>query len=135
MSEASNEKTHADFIFTDSPADFRDPTAFIVRIPRGLRSKKKLLSVFATTLRFPKYFGWNWDALEECLHDLSWLPPDKPVAIVHEDLPFGDGGENRAIYLGVLQSAIHSPHTNRSIQVVMPAPLRATINQAANRPR
>ena len=37
-----------------------------------VRSKKELLSVVSTCMEFPDYFGWNWDALHECLRDLSW---------------------------------------------------------------
>jgi RNAse (barnase) inhibitor barstar len=36
--------------------------------------KQALLGQCASTLGFPDYFGRNWDALEECLNDLSWLP-------------------------------------------------------------
>src|SRR5262245_8810740 len=79
--------------------------ALVVKIPAGIRSKEKLFAVLADKLRFPMYFGWNWDALEECLRDLSWLPPEMGVAIVHQDLPFGSGGQNREIYLAVLRSA------------------------------
>lgn len=75
----------------------------IVRVPRGLRSKEKLLGVYAERLEFPDYFGWNWDALEECLRDLSWLPPEQSVAVVHEDLPFSEG-PNRQTYLDILRS-------------------------------
>ena len=81
------------------------PGALIVRVPRGIRSKEKLLAVLADKLRVPRYFGWNWDALEECLRDLSWLPADQPVVLVHEDLPFGAGGENRDVYLAIMRGA------------------------------
>jgi RNAse (barnase) inhibitor barstar len=88
----------------------RKPTevALVVRIPRGIRSKEKLLAILADRLRFPRYFGYNWDALEECLRDLSWLPPGQRVEIVHQDLPFGDG-ENRATYLDILTKAAAAP--------------------------
>jgi hypothetical protein len=73
----------------------------VVRVPRGLRSKEKLLGVFAARLEFPTYFGGNWDAFEECLGDLAWLPPGEPIVVCHEDLPFGDG-PLRHTYLEIL---------------------------------
>lgn len=41
---------------------------------KGLRSRDKLLKQLARSLRFPATFGGNWDALADCLQDLSWLP-------------------------------------------------------------
>lgn len=78
------------------------PNARQVRVPRGIRSKQKLFAIFARALRFPSYFGWNWDAFEECLLDLSWLPPELPIVVVHEALPFGET-ENRETYLSILE--------------------------------
>ncbi|MFO1019659.1 MAG: barstar family protein [Planctomycetales bacterium] len=50
-------------------------------------------------------FRGNWDAFEECLRDLSWLPKGSVVRIVHEGHPFRiDSGELRT-YLEILQGA------------------------------
>lgn len=38
------------------------------------RNKDSLLDALAAALRFPDWFGQNWDALDDCLADLSWLP-------------------------------------------------------------
>ncbi|MFF2195694.1 barstar family protein [Streptomyces sp. NPDC058157] len=37
---------------------------------------------FDEALRFPEYFGWNWDALYDCLRDLRWLSADAHVLII-----------------------------------------------------
>ncbi len=36
-------------------------------------SKDELMRRFASVLEFPEDFGGNWDALADCLGDLSWL--------------------------------------------------------------
>ena len=39
------------------------------------------LRAIAQALRFPAWFGGNWDALEDCLGDLSWRPGDGHVLV------------------------------------------------------
>ena len=94
------------FQFVDAPALYSDAEARVVRVPAGLLRKRDLLTVLARGLDFPGYFGWNWDALEECLRDLSWLAEQPRVVIVHEALPFSSAGETLSIYQVILADAV-----------------------------
>ncbi|MBX3236828.1 MAG: barstar family protein [Nitrospiraceae bacterium] len=60
------------------------PSGFLLKTVSGAKCKTKagLLSEFARILSFPDYFGHNWDALEECLIDLEWLPAKGYVVVV-----------------------------------------------------
>lgn len=59
-----------------SQAPYRPaPACAEIRIDlAGCTGKAELLARFAQALRFPHWFGHNWDALSDCLTDLSWLP-------------------------------------------------------------
>jgi len=39
----------------------------------GCHDKRTLLMRMAAQLDFPRTFGGNWDALVDCLRDLSWI--------------------------------------------------------------
>ena len=47
-----------------------------------MRTRSELFEEFAFALHFPDYFGRNWNALDECLADLSWLPAESYALIV-----------------------------------------------------
>ncbi len=47
----------------------------------GAQDKAALLERVARALDFPSWFGGNWDALEDCLSDLSWAPADGHVLL------------------------------------------------------
>ena len=64
-----------------------------------------LLGALSRGLRFPRYFGRNWDALDECLRDLAWLDGVERVAVVHEGMPFSPRGELWETYLAILHEA------------------------------
>ena len=57
-------------------------------------------------LQFRSYFGRNWDALDECITDLEWLPGKAYILFVsyaNDAL----GGQDRAfnILLSVIENA------------------------------
>lgn len=39
-----------------------------------LVTDEELFTAVAQALQFPTYFGQNWDAFDECIRDLEWLP-------------------------------------------------------------
>lgn len=66
---ADGDREVSNLVQAAASADF-----YVGQIPcRSVDSKADLLDAFATSLSFPEYFGRNWDALDECLTDMSWL--------------------------------------------------------------
>lgn len=51
------------------------PPAFAVAVLDGTKadSRATFFHEIAGALRFPDYFGHNWDAVYDCLTDLNWL--------------------------------------------------------------
>jgi RNAse (barnase) inhibitor barstar len=76
----------------------------VVRIPSTAKNKNALFDHFSKSLKFPDYFGANWDAFEECVNDLSWLTA-KTILILHEEfvqLP----EEDFQIYIDILKKCV-----------------------------
>jgi len=68
-----------------------------VRVIRGWKceSRSDLHSEVGAALQFPPYYGENFDAMDECLHDLSWMPADSYLIVVldvERVLPDDDAG-------------------------------------------
>ena len=64
--------------------------------------KAGMLAAFARALAFPKGFGGNWDALEDCLRDLSWRANGGEVLLLEGAHP----GADLEVLTEVLQSSV-----------------------------
>ncbi len=62
----------------------RAPDGYALRVIKGAKCQTTagLLTECARALDFPDYFGHNWDALEECLADLEWLPAKGYILLI-----------------------------------------------------
>lgn len=95
--------------------------AYQAEVPVGIKSKAALLEALSVALRLPDYFGGNWDALDECIRDLSWLPSGN-VVLRHKDLPMPEDRASLSTYLAILKDAVEKWRTagDRGLFVVFP---------------
>jgi RNAse (barnase) inhibitor barstar len=49
-----------------------------------ITNKTEFLAQIAEVMAFPDYFGHNWDALDECLTDLSWLSAEGYIIVYYQ---------------------------------------------------
>lgn len=72
----------------------------------GCRDKDTLLQRLSAALQLPATFGYNWDALADCLRDLGWLPGWGHVLLFAQADEFHHAAESDyAILLGILDDA------------------------------
>ena len=116
----------AAFEFIDDVTGFRAPGAIVVLLGGRLRRKADLLRALAKGLKFPDYFGWNWDALDECVRDLSWLGDQQSIVLVHKHVPLSDY-QQRQTYLAILKEA-RAEHV-KTLRVIFPNSERRLIDE------
>ena len=76
-----------------------------------------LFEALARQLGFPDWFGRNWDALEDCLTDLSWSKARGHVLLFENANSLADG--DRKALMDVLdEAAAHWRATQRSFFAV-----------------
>ncbi|WGS17227.1 MULTISPECIES: barstar family protein [unclassified Bradyrhizobium] len=106
-------------------ADDNLPHAAVARadIPENVTSKAALLVALATQLGFPDYFGNNWDSFQECIRDLSWLPPG-PVFVTHADVPLINDVPNAMTYVAILNDAARKMSRSEAHPLSVAFPLK-----------
>lgn len=102
---------------------------FITHVPSGLTDRGMLFDALQRALSLPGYFGRNWDALADCLRDLSWIDRRR-VAILHDDLPRLDA-KGVATYLDILRECVRDwkPADDHELVVAFPSKDRGAITR------
>lgn len=79
-----------------------------VRLVRGknMSSAGALFSEFAAALQFPCYFGNNWNAFDECMADLEWLPAEGYVVLILDGASvLRADSDDRNVFFRIMASA------------------------------
>ena len=116
-----------DFEFGAETSGIDPAQDHIASIPKGIRSKADLLNTLAERLNFPDYFGNNWDALDECMKDFSWIS-SKRIVFLHEELPDLDS-HALSLYINLLNDAVcfWKNEQDHELIIVFPVEARETV--------
>lgn len=103
--------------------------SLLVEIDSRFKSKHELLSHYATQLRFPDYFGFNWDAFDEVMRDLDWVAEHR-IVIFHREMPLGGTQKDQRIYCDLLMSLARewAGRKEHELVVAMDPSLRFQLN-------
>lgn len=86
-------------------------------------TRAELFDRLSTALKFPDYFGGNWDALDECLRDFHWVE-QRRVLIHHDELPYLPKSE-LCIYLEILQRSVEDWFGDEHHELIVSFPKNA----------
>ena len=116
-------------IYVEDIEDLAPSENLVAIVPAGIRSEEKLFSILSKELKFP-YFGRNWDALNDCLHDFSWTDIFQ-ITVIHRDIP-ALGTHDTRIYLDILACCVEDwkPDEDHQLRVVFPLSQKVAIFEA-----
>jgi RNAse (barnase) inhibitor barstar len=92
-----------------------------IAIIKPINSVEDLFNELYNKLPLPSYFGYNWNALDECLSDLHWIK-EKRLIILHEEklnIPQSD----LDVYLDVLKVAVENWTNNNIHELIVFIPI------------
>jgi RNAse (barnase) inhibitor barstar len=116
------------FKFINIPQSFISDADFVVHLS-GINNKEELFNQLSGKLEMPEYFGYNWDAISDCLRDFHWIEQQK-IILVHDDLPLLNEHE-LSTYLQVLFEAVQdwTDGEEHSLEVVFSESVRSAVEQ------
>lgn len=92
------------FEFEDTKEALSYPNSLLVEIPFAYGDIDTLVSELKRQSVLPDYCGSNFNALDECFGDLSWISHERLI-LFHHQLPFS-GTSAAAVYISVLADPV-----------------------------
>jgi hypothetical protein len=115
------------FTFVPGVREFTVSDALVARVIDVVQTPTQLFELFYRLLTLRGYFGFNWNALFDCLRDFHWVSQGR-VVIVHDTFPALPQSELKT-YLEVLRDAVldWKPGEAHSLEVVFDENDRARV--------
>ncbi|CAA6808531.1 MAG: Unknown protein [uncultured Sulfurovum sp.] len=83
-----------------------------------IQSKKQFLEMMHEAFYFPSYFGFNLDALDECMRDLAWIVEEEILVEVKNKSHLEE--QNRNLYNVIMESfQLYNEYWAREEKVVL----------------
>jgi RNAse (barnase) inhibitor barstar len=86
---------------------------------KNIARKEQLLNHVATALHFPKDFGHNWDALEECLTDMDWVDAEGYLIYYEHIEALQSAGDQFDTFVEILRDAVQSWKEDDTAMIVL----------------
>jgi len=84
------------------------------------RGKRALFTAFSREFAFPATFGGNWDALADCLQDLSWRTESGRVVLIRGAAAFAAAsGDDHATLCEILEACAQYWRGRKKVFVVL----------------
>jgi RNAse (barnase) inhibitor barstar len=108
------------FKFIEDINSYQPAKSFLAIIDANVRGKEDLLKELHNKLQLPSYFGFNWDALLDCLRDFHWIQ-NKGIVLIHTVIPHIEENDLKT-YLEILNDAIQDWQTDDEhyLEVIFP---------------
>jgi RNAse (barnase) inhibitor barstar len=71
--------------FLKKPSTYFNEAEFLAYLSK-VENENDLFSKLSNVLKFPDYFGDNWNALYDCLRDFNWIEKEG-IALIHTEMP------------------------------------------------
>lgn len=99
-----------------------------------MNSKEDLFENLSISLKFPSYFGYNWDAVSDFLRDLYWIE-QKKIMLIHDCIDINVSFIN--IYVEILYDSIQSwkEGDEHELEVIFPKQREDIIEERVNKYR
>lgn len=92
------------FKFTSGKVSYDTGEVFFVKLDPNISKTDDLFNALYYSLWFPGCFGFNWNALEDCLTDFEWIG-EYHIVIFHSRLPNIPDSDLK-VYLEILRDVV-----------------------------